>query len=80
MPTKLDGKAVAAALKDELRDRVAALRERGIEPGLGTLLVGRTPARSSMLRASTRTAPRSASGRFAVTCRQTRTSGVSPPP
>ena len=34
MPTKLDGKAVAAALKDELRDRVAALRERGIEPGL----------------------------------------------
>lgn len=43
MPTKLDGKAVAAALKDELRDRVAALRERGIEPGLGTLLVGEDP-------------------------------------
>ena len=43
MPTKLDGMAVAAALKDELRDRVAALRERGIEPGLGTLLVGEDP-------------------------------------
>lgn len=43
MPTKLDGKAVAAALKAELKQRVTALRERGIEPGLGTLLVGEDP-------------------------------------
>tara|TARA_Y100000114_G_scaffold108829_1_gene102238 strand:- start:10306 stop:11193 length:888 start_codon:yes stop_codon:yes gene_type:complete len=36
----LDGTATAAAIKGELRDRVAALAERGIVPGLGTLLVG----------------------------------------
>lgn len=36
----LDGTATAAAIKGELRDRVAALAARGIVPGLGTLLVG----------------------------------------
>lgn len=36
----LDGTATAAAIKGELRNRVAALAERGIVPGLGTLLVG----------------------------------------
>ena len=40
---KLDGVATATALKDELRTRVAALKERGITPGLGTLLVGEDP-------------------------------------
>lgn len=39
----LDGKAVAAAIKDELTTRVAALRERGFVPGLGTVLVGDDP-------------------------------------
>ncbi|MDU0348845.1 bifunctional methylenetetrahydrofolate dehydrogenase/methenyltetrahydrofolate cyclohydrolase [Actinomyces sp. MRS3W] len=39
----LDGKATAAALKAELKDRVAALRQRGITPGLGTVLVGEDP-------------------------------------
>lgn len=37
---KLDGTATAAAIKGELRERVTALAERGIVPGLGTLLVG----------------------------------------
>ncbi|ONK11954.1 bifunctional methylenetetrahydrofolate dehydrogenase/methenyltetrahydrofolate cyclohydrolase [Streptomyces sp. MP131-18] len=36
----LDGKATAAAIKSDLTTRVAALRERGVTPGLGTLLVG----------------------------------------
>jgi methylenetetrahydrofolate dehydrogenase (NADP+)/methenyltetrahydrofolate cyclohydrolase len=36
----LDGVATAAAIKSELTERVSALRERGIIPGLGTLLVG----------------------------------------
>ena len=40
---KLDGTATAAAIKDELRGRVAALKERGIVPGLGTVLVGDDP-------------------------------------
>lgn len=36
----LDGKATAAAIKAELAVRVAALTDRGVTPGLGTLLVG----------------------------------------
>ncbi|WP_311209683.1 MULTISPECIES: bifunctional methylenetetrahydrofolate dehydrogenase/methenyltetrahydrofolate cyclohydrolase [unclassified Aeromicrobium] len=39
----LDGKAVAAAIKTELTGRVADLRERGLVPGLGTILVGDDP-------------------------------------
>ncbi|MDO4607305.1 MAG: bifunctional methylenetetrahydrofolate dehydrogenase/methenyltetrahydrofolate cyclohydrolase [Bowdeniella nasicola] len=39
----LDGTATAKAIKDELRERVAALKERGITPGLGTILVGEDP-------------------------------------
>jgi methylenetetrahydrofolate dehydrogenase (NADP+)/methenyltetrahydrofolate cyclohydrolase len=39
----LDGKAVLATIKEELRQRVAALREQGVVPGLGTVLVGDDP-------------------------------------
>lgn len=39
----LDGKATAAAIKAELTERVAALKARGIVPGLGTILVGSDP-------------------------------------
>lgn len=39
----LDGKATAAAIKADLRQRVAVLRERGVVPGLGTVLVGGDP-------------------------------------
>jgi len=39
----LDGTAAAAAIKADLRQRVAALRERGVTPGLGTILVGDDP-------------------------------------
>ncbi len=39
----LDGKATAAAIKQELAVRVAALAARGIVPGLGTVLVGDDP-------------------------------------
>ena len=41
--TILDGKAVLADIKRELAGRVAALKERGITPGLGTVLVGDDP-------------------------------------
>ncbi|MBD5829624.1 bifunctional methylenetetrahydrofolate dehydrogenase/methenyltetrahydrofolate cyclohydrolase [Janibacter melonis] len=41
--TLLDGKAVLADIKRELTGRVAALRERGVVPGLGTVLVGDDP-------------------------------------
>lgn len=39
----LDGTKTAAAIKSELTTRVSALRERGVVPGLGTLLVGDDP-------------------------------------
>ncbi len=40
---RLDGTATAAAIKDELKVRVAALRDQGVVPGLGTVLVGDDP-------------------------------------
>jgi len=43
----LDGKSAAAAIRAELTERVAKLRERGIVPGLGTVLVGDDPGSRS---------------------------------
>ena len=40
---RIDGKQVAADIKAELAVRVAALKQRGIVPGLGTVLVGDDP-------------------------------------
>jgi methylenetetrahydrofolate dehydrogenase (NADP+) / methenyltetrahydrofolate cyclohydrolase len=39
----LDGKAAAAEIRSALAERVALLAERGIVPGLGTVLVGDDP-------------------------------------
>jgi methylenetetrahydrofolate dehydrogenase (NADP+)/methenyltetrahydrofolate cyclohydrolase len=39
----LDGTATAKAIKGELTERVAKLREQGVVPGLGTVLVGDDP-------------------------------------
>jgi methylenetetrahydrofolate dehydrogenase (NADP+)/methenyltetrahydrofolate cyclohydrolase len=39
----LDGKATAAEIKADLSRRVAALAQRGVTPGLGTVLVGDDP-------------------------------------
>jgi methylenetetrahydrofolate dehydrogenase (NADP+) / methenyltetrahydrofolate cyclohydrolase len=43
----LDGLATAKAIKKELTTQVAALKKRGITPGLGTLLVGDDPGSHS---------------------------------
>ena len=43
----LDGRALAATIKTELRERVSVLAERGIGPGLGTVLVGNDPGSRS---------------------------------
>ena len=43
----LDGKALAATIKAELKERVSALAEQGITPGLGTVLVGDDPGSHS---------------------------------
>ena len=39
----LDGLATASAIKLEIKEKVAELKKRGINPGLGTLLVGDDP-------------------------------------
>ncbi|BDZ41047.1 bifunctional protein FolD [Paraoerskovia sediminicola] len=46
----LDGKATAAVIKSELADRVTVLREQGVTPGLGTVLVGQDPGSVSYVR------------------------------
>lgn len=43
----LDGRALAATIKTELGERVSMLAERGIVPGLGTVLVGNDPGSRS---------------------------------
>ena len=45
--TLLDGKTTSAAIRAELTTRVAALREAGVVPGLGTVLVGDDPGSRS---------------------------------
>jgi methylenetetrahydrofolate dehydrogenase (NADP+) / methenyltetrahydrofolate cyclohydrolase len=39
----LDGKATAAAIRADLKERVTRLAQRGVEPGLGTVLIGEDP-------------------------------------
>lgn len=48
--TILDGKAAAAAIKDDLKQRVESLRAKGITPGLGTILVGDDPGSHAYVR------------------------------
>ncbi|MBD3258908.1 bifunctional methylenetetrahydrofolate dehydrogenase/methenyltetrahydrofolate cyclohydrolase FolD [candidate division GN15 bacterium] len=42
--TIIDGKAVAKAVRKQLKGRIAALAERGVVPGLAAVLVGDDPA------------------------------------
>jgi methylenetetrahydrofolate dehydrogenase (NADP+)/methenyltetrahydrofolate cyclohydrolase len=46
----LDGKATKDAIFEELKPRVAALAERGVRPGLGTVLVGDDPGSHAYVR------------------------------
>jgi methylenetetrahydrofolate dehydrogenase (NADP+)/methenyltetrahydrofolate cyclohydrolase len=50
----IDGKQVAAEMRAELKAEVAKLKERGIVPGLGVILVGEDPASQSYVRAKER--------------------------
>lgn len=56
--TILDGKAVAAAVHQEVASRVEALKARGVTPGLATVLVGEDPASHVYVRNKRRTAER----------------------
>jgi methylenetetrahydrofolate dehydrogenase (NADP+)/methenyltetrahydrofolate cyclohydrolase len=51
----IDGKQVAADMRAELKDEVAKLKQKGIVPGLGVILVGEDPASKSYVTAKERT-------------------------
>jgi methylenetetrahydrofolate dehydrogenase (NADP+)/methenyltetrahydrofolate cyclohydrolase len=46
----LDGNALLDTVKEDLRARIKALGERGITPGLGTILVGDDPSSAAYVR------------------------------
>ncbi len=50
----IDGKQVAADMRAELKDETAKLKEKGIVPGLGVILVGEDPASNSYVTAKER--------------------------
>ncbi|MHC4426952.1 MAG: bifunctional methylenetetrahydrofolate dehydrogenase/methenyltetrahydrofolate cyclohydrolase FolD [Planctomycetota bacterium] len=51
---RIDGKQVAADMRAELKAEVAKLKEQGIVPGLGVILVGDDPASKSYVTAKER--------------------------
>jgi methylenetetrahydrofolate dehydrogenase (NADP+)/methenyltetrahydrofolate cyclohydrolase len=51
----IDGKQVAADMRAELKEETAKLKEQGIVPGLGVILVGEDPASNSYVTAKERT-------------------------
>ncbi len=50
----IDGKQIAAEVREELTVKVSALKEQGIIPGLGVILVGADPASQSYVTAKER--------------------------
>jgi methylenetetrahydrofolate dehydrogenase (NADP+)/methenyltetrahydrofolate cyclohydrolase len=50
----IDGKQIAAGIREELKAEVAKLKEKGIVPGLGVILVGDDPASVSYVTAKER--------------------------
>ena len=50
MAMRIDGKAIAAALRGEIAAETAALKEKGITPGLAVILVGEDPASQTYVR------------------------------
>jgi len=51
MPAKLiDGTAIGAAMRAELKDRIAAVKQRGVTPGLAAVLVGDNPASATYVK------------------------------
>ena len=53
---RIDGAAVAAKVLEETKQRVDALRQRGIQPGLAVVLVGDDPASRAYVRSKDRKA------------------------
>ena len=47
----IDGKQIAETIRRELKNRISVLKEKGITPGLGVILVGNNPASRSYVTA-----------------------------
>jgi methylenetetrahydrofolate dehydrogenase (NADP+)/methenyltetrahydrofolate cyclohydrolase len=47
----IDGKQIAAQMREELKQKVAALKAKGVTPGLAVVLVGEDPASKSYVTA-----------------------------
>jgi methylenetetrahydrofolate dehydrogenase (NADP+)/methenyltetrahydrofolate cyclohydrolase len=56
MALRIDGKAIAAQVKDEVRTQVDMLRARGKVPGLAVVLVGDDPASQTYVNSKEKTA------------------------
>ena len=54
----LDGKKVAAEIREELKPRIAYLTEQGCQPGIAVILVGDDPASQIYVRNKARTCER----------------------
>lgn len=50
MATRIDGKAISAALRGEIAAEVTELKQKGITPGLAVILVGDDPASQTYVR------------------------------
>ena len=46
----IDGKAISAQIREELKEKVASLKEKGVQPGLAVILVGDDPASAIYVR------------------------------
>jgi len=46
----IDGKKIAKEIRAELKDRIAILRDKGVQPGLAVILVGDDPASATYVR------------------------------
>lgn len=50
----IDGQSIAGRIKEELKPRIAALKERGIVPGLAVVLIGDNPASQAYVNMKTK--------------------------
>ncbi|MDN4594073.1 bifunctional methylenetetrahydrofolate dehydrogenase/methenyltetrahydrofolate cyclohydrolase FolD [Polycladomyces subterraneus] len=50
----IDGKAVAASIRQELKEQVSRMKEQGVHPGLAVILVGNDPASETYVRGKVR--------------------------
>ncbi|MCJ7486727.1 MAG: bifunctional methylenetetrahydrofolate dehydrogenase/methenyltetrahydrofolate cyclohydrolase, partial [Candidatus Aminicenantes bacterium] len=57
MPAKIiSGKEVSRVIREELKGRAVKLKEKGVVPGLGVVLVGEDPASISYVTAKAKAA------------------------